>query len=361
MISIAHPSIGEEEKKAVLEVLNSGMIAQGPKVEELEKEFAKFIGTKYAVATSSGTTALHVALLALGIGPGDEVITSPFTFIASANSILYTGARPVFIDIDEKTYNLDPALIEEKITPKTKAIMPIHLYGQSADMDKISEIAKKHNLLIIEDACQAHGATHNGKKVGSLGNAGCFSFYPTKNMTTGEGGIITTDSQDVYEKSQVFRAHGSKIKYYHEVLGFNFRLTDIGAAIGIEQLKKLPGFNLKRQENAKILTEGLKDIEGLLTPEISVGNEHVFHQYTVRFSGFKKTRDEVNQILNEKEIGTGVHYPLPIHKQEVYKNLGYSDSLPISEKVSQEVLSLPVHPFLKEEDLKEIIRVIKEI
>ena len=244
-INIASPKIGKEEIKAVTEVLKSGMLAQGPKVSEFEEKFARFIGVKYAIATSSGTTALEIALRAAGIGPDDEVITSPFTFIASANSILYTGARPVFADIVEQTFNLDPEKIEAKITKKTKAIMPVHLYGNACAMTKIMVIAKKRKLAIIEDACQAHGAEWGGKKVGSFGLAGAFSLYPTKNMTTGEGGMITTNSKEIYDKANLLRAHGSKIKYYHDILGYNYRMTDIEAAIGIEQQKKLNKFNNK--------------------------------------------------------------------------------------------------------------------
>lgn len=362
MIPIAKPQIDKEEKQAVISALDSGFLAQGPRVEEFEKDFASFVGTKYAVATSSGTTALYIALLALGIGPGDEVITSPFTFIASANSILYTGAKPVFVDIKEDDFNIDPLKIEEKITNKTKAIMPIHLYGQPADMEKILEIAQKHNLFIIEDACQAHGAKYKEKMAGSLGDVGCFSFYPTKNMTTGEGGIITTNDQEVCEKAQMLRAHGSKERYYHDILGFNFRMTDIGASIGIEQLKKLPLFNKKRQENAQKLKEGLKNIKGIITPQEIRGKEHVFHQYTIRVtSEYKTSRDNFAKALEEKGIGTGIHYPLPIHKQELYINLGYKDPLPVSEKMAQEVISLPCHPSVTKEDISYITQTIREI
>ena len=250
-INIASPQIGKEEIKAVTDVMKSGMLAQGPRVAEFEEKFAKFIGTKYAVATSSGTTALEVALRAHGIKEGDEVITTPFTFIASANSILYTGARPVFVDIDPETFNIDPDLIEKAITKKTKAILPVHLYGSACDMTKIMQIAKKHHLDVIEDACQAHGAEWKNKKVGSFGT-GTFSLYPTKNMTTGEGGMITTNDKEVYEQALLIRAHGSKVKYYHDILGYNYRMTDIEGAIGIEQLKKLPKFNKARQANARV-------------------------------------------------------------------------------------------------------------
>ena len=216
---------------------------------KLEKEFAKYVGAKYGIATNSGTSALHVALLAAGIGEGDEVITTPFTFAATGNSILYTGARPVFVDIDPETFTIDPAKIEEAITDKTKAIMPVQLYGQSADMDAIMKIAKEHDLIVIEDAAQAHGAEYKGEMVGNLGDMACFSFYPTKNMTTSEGGMITTNSEEFAENAKVYRAHGSATKYHHDVLGYNFRMTDIAAAIGLEQLKKIDSFNEKRIAN----------------------------------------------------------------------------------------------------------------
>ena len=252
MIPIARPNIGEDEKQAVLAVLNSGMLAQGKQVQAFEEAFAAYCGVKYAVATSSGTTALHLALLAHNIGPGDEVITSPFSFIATANSIRYTGAESVFADIDSY-YNLSPTLTEAAITPRTKVIMPVHLYGQPADMDKFMDIAKRHNLIIIEDACQAHGAEFKGKKVGSFGT-GCFSFYPTKNITSGEGGMVTTNDPDIADRVRLLRNHGMRQRYYHETMGFNFRMTDIHAAIGLAQLKKLDMFNDMRISNAHYLT-----------------------------------------------------------------------------------------------------------
>ena len=270
-VSIASPVIEKEEINAVIDVMKSGMIAQGPKVIEFEEEFAKYVGAKYGIATNSGTSALHVALLAAGIGEGDEVITTPFTFAATGNSILYTGARPVFVDIDPETFTIDPAKIEEAITDKTKAIMPVQLYGQAADMEPIMKIAKEHDLIVIEDAAQAHGAEYNGEKVGNLGDMACFSFYPTKNMTTSEGGMITTNSEEFAENAKVFRAHGSATKYHHDVLGYNFRMTDIAAAIGLEQLKKIDSFNEKRIANAKCLNEGLKDIEAIETPVLKDG------------------------------------------------------------------------------------------
>jgi perosamine synthetase len=355
MIPIAKPMLGKEEIDAVIKVLNSGMIAQGPKVEEFELAFSEYTGCEYAAAVNSGTAALHVALLAHDIGKGDEVITSPFSFVATANSVLYTGAKPVFADIESDTYNIDPERIQEKITPKTKAILPVHLYGHPADMKAIMEIADDNKLIMIEDACQSHGAECLGKRVGSFGT-GAFSFYPTKNMTTSEGGMLTTDDKEIAEKAKMIRAHGSKIRYLHEMLGFNLRMTDIAAAIGLVQLGKLEGFTATRQKNAEILSAGLKGISGIIPPVTKAGCTHVFHQYTVR----AEKRDQLAAFLKEKEIGTGVHYPISIHKQPVYRELGYRDSLPVSEKAAEEVLSLPVNPALSRTDLQEIVEATKE-
>lgn len=353
MIHIANPQIGPEEKQAVLEVLDSGMIAQGPRVKIFEHDFAEMCAVKHAVATASGTTALHTALVAHGIGPGDEVITSPFTFIASANSILFVGAKPVFVDIDPVTYNIDPDLIEAAITTKTKAIMPVHLFGLSADMDAIMAIAEEHNLIVIEDACQSHGATFRGKKVGSFGT-GTFSLYPTKNMTSAEGGMITTNDAEIAENARVIRQHGMRRRYYHDELGFNFRMTDVHAAIGHEQLKKLPDFNQKRQSNAAYLSEHLR---GVVTPTIPDGCEHVFHQYTIRVLDGK--REALIEHLRDSGVGPGVYYPVPIHKQTYYVNeLGYDQSLPKAEHAAEEVLSLPVHPGLSQANLDTIIAAV---
>lgn len=357
-IPIANPIIGEEEIEEVVKVLKSGFIAQGPKVAEFEEKFAEFVGAKYAVATSSGTTALHVALLSCGIGKGDEVITTPFTFAATGNSILYTGARPVFVDIDEDTFNINPEKIEEAITPKTKAIMPVQLYGQSADMDKINEIAKKHDLYVIEDAAQAHGSIYKDKKVGSIGNIACFSFYPTKNMTTSEGGIITTNNKELAKKARMFRAHGETNRYEHAVLGYNFRMTDIAAAIGLAQLKKIDGFNQKRIDNATYLTKELEGVDGISTPKVLAEVKHVYHQYTIKVE--TGNRDEWVNFLNDNGIGTGIHYPIPIYKQELYVELGYDYELEETEKAASSVISLPVHPSVSKEDLATIIKVLRE-
>lgn len=357
MIPIAKPFIGDEEIEEVIKVLKSGFIAQGPKVAEFEKLFADYIGIPHAIATSSGTTALHIALLCAGISKEDEVITTPFSFAATANSILYVGAKPVFVDIDPKTYNIDPKKVEEAVTDKTKAIIPVHLYGQPADMDPINKIARNHDLKVIEDAAQAHGAVYKGTNAGTLGDMGCFSFYPTKNITTSEGGIITTSIADYDHDARALRAHGESERYEHVILGYNFRMTDVSAAIGVAQIKKLEGFNEKRIKNAEYLTENIKDIEGIQPPFIQKDVKHVFHQYTIRVS---RNRDEMIEYLNNNGIGTGVHYPRPIYKQKLYENLGFKANCMEAEKAAVEVISLPVHPGLSQEDLGRIVSTLKK-
>ena len=320
-VPIAKPIIGEEEIENVVEVLKSGMIAQGPKVAEFEEKFAEWVGAEYGIAVNSGTAALHTALLACGIGEGDEVITTPFTFIASGNSIVYTGAEPVFADIDLKTYTLNPDAIE------------------------------------IEDAAQAHGATCNGKKVGSMGDMACFSFYPTKNMTTSEGGIITTDDEDLAEQARIFRAHGASVRYHHNAIGYNFRMTDISAAIGLAQLNKIDEFNNKRIANAAYLNEGLKDVDGVVTPYCAYDSKHVYHQYTIRVE--KGDRDDWVDIINDCGVGTGIHYPIPLYNQPIYRALGFEGDCPNAELAADNVISLPVHPSLTKEDLDLVIEAVK--
>ena len=353
MINIAKPVMGDEEKKAVLEVLDSGIIAQGPRVKAFEEGFAQMCGTQYAIATSSGTTDLHVALLAHGIGKGDEVITSPFTFIASANSALFTGALPVFVDIDPQTFNLDPNKIEEAITPNTKAIMPVHLFGLVCDMDVINDIAERHDLVIMEDACQAHGASYKDKKAGSFGT-GCFSLYPTKNITSGEGGMITTNDDQIVEKCRVIRNHGMRRRYYHDELGFNMRMTDIHASIGLAQLGKLDQFNEKRRVNAAYFSQNLK---GVTPPYVPEDNKHIYHQYTVRVPDGK--RDALREHLKENGIGSEIYYPMPVHRQDFYmEDYNINVTLPEAERAALEVLSLPVHPSLSQQDLEKIVSTI---
>lgn len=356
-VPIAKPIIGDKEIENVVEVLKSGMIAQGPKVEEFEQKFAEWVGADYGIAVNSGTAALHTALLACDIGEGDEVITTPFTFIASGNSIVYTGAKPVFADIDLKTYTLNPEKIEGLITENTKAIMPVQLYGQSANMDRINEIAELYGLIVIEDAAQAHGATCNGEKVGSIGDMSCFSFYPTKNMTTSEGGIITTDDEDLAEAARIFRAHGASVRYHHGEIGYNFRMTDIAAAIGLAQLEKIDEFNDKRIANAEYLNQGLKDVDGVVTPYCAYGSKHVYHQYTIMVE--KGDRDDWVDIINDCGVGTGIHYPIPLYNQPIYRSLGLDGDCPNAEFAADNVISLPVHPSLTKEDLDLVIEAVK--
>jgi len=353
MIHIAKPIIGEEEKQAVLEVLDSGIIAQGPRVKQFEENFAAMCGVKHAIATTSGTTALHIALLAHGIGEGDEVITSPFTFIASANAMLFVGAKPVFVDIDARTFNLDADMIEAAITPHTKAILPVQLYGLCCDMPAIMKTAAKHNLIVIEDACQAHGAMVGEEKAGSFGT-GTFSLYPTKNMTSAEGGMLTTDDDAVEEKCRVIRNHGMRRRYYHDELGYNFRMTDVHAAIGNAQLGKLDGFNQKRRTNAAFYSENLK---GVTTPYEPEGYTHVYHQYTIRVPDGR--RDALRETMKEKEIGSEIYYPMPIHQQGFYQDMfGKNQNLPVSDQMAKEVLSIPVHPSLAQADLEKVVETI---
>lgn len=352
MIPIAKPLIGQEEMDAVMGVMKSGTIAEGPKTKEFEDAFKAYIGTGQAIAVNSGTAALHVALLARGIGKGDEVITTPFTFIATANSILFTGATPVFSDIEADTFNIDVSKIEDKITKRTKAIIPVDLYGHPADMKAIMDIAGDRGLAVIEDACQAHGASIDGKKAGSF-DVGCFSFYPTKNMTTSEGGMITLSDDAVAEKARMFKSHGSKVRYHHEMLGFNLRMTDISAAIGLEQLKKVERFNEARIRNAMLLNEKLKYIPGIVTPTVKPGCRHVFHQYTLRVTDEAKlTRDELMTELNHACIGNSIYYPLPIHQQPSFKGIVNGNRYPVSEKMSREVISLPVHPSVTADEIQ---------
>lgn len=356
MIPIAKPYIGEREKQAVMAVLDSGMLAQGKCVAEFERQFADLCDARFAVATSSGTTSLHLALLAHGVGPGDEVITTAFTFIASANSIIYCGARPVFVDIDAETFNLDPAQVEQAITPRTKAIMPVHLYGQVCAMEQLETIAEKHNIAIIEDACQAVGASRFGRKAGSFGT-GCFSLYATKNLMSAEGGMITTNDEAIAGHCRLLRNHGMERRYHYEMLGFNYRMTDIQAAIGLAQVERIAGFNEKRRANAAYLNGR---IESVVTPVEKDGNHHVWHQYTIRVSG-SRDRDEAVSQLNAAGIGSAIFYPIPAHMHDYMREFVGQVSLPVTEEVARQVISLPVHPQLSQSDLEEIVEAVNSL
>ncbi len=356
MIPIAKPMIGDAEKQAVMEVLDSGMLAQGPRTARFEERFAQACGVKHAIATTSGTTALHMALLANGVGEGDEVITTPFTFIASANSILFTGAQPVFVDIDPETFNIDPEQVAKAVTPRTKAIMPVHLYGYMCDMDALQAIADRHGLKIVEDACQAIGAAYHGQPAGSLGT-GCFSLYATKNVMSGEGGMITTSDDAVAEKCRLLRNHGMQRRYYHDMLGFNFRMTDLCAAIGLAQLDRLEDFTTRRRANAAYLNS---KIESVITPTVKDGYRHVWHQYTIRVGG-GRDRDAAVRQLNEAGIGTGVFYPVPAHRQAYMRDIVGDVQLPVAEQLAGEVISLPVHPQLSQADLDAIVAAVNRL
>jgi perosamine synthetase len=303
------------------------------------------------VATSSGTTALHLALLGYDIGPGDEVVTVPFTFIASANSILYTGARPVFVDIDDGDFTIDVAQVEAAITPRTKAIMPVSLYGQPADMPALVEIADRHGLAVVEDACQAHGAAIGDRKSGTWG-AGTFSFYPTKNMTTGEGGMITTNDGALAERVRLLREHGMKVRYHHDVVGYNFRMTDIAAAIGLAQLPKLAAYNERRRA---IAARYDRDLRGVVTPGVRHGVRHVYHQYTIRVHD----RDAFAESLRGRGVGSAIYYPIPVHRQKPFIALGYGDeAYPVTDRLTEEVLSIPVHPSLSDDEVDQVIAAV---
>ncbi len=354
IIQIAKPIIGEEEKRAVIEVLESGFISSGKKVEEFEQKFAEYIGAKHAIATTSGTTALKVVLMAHGVSPGDEVLVPSLTFGATASPVLFCGAKPVFADIDPDTFNISPKSIQEKITSKTKAIIPVHLFGLPCDMKAITEIARDKNLILIEDACQAHGAEYFGKKIGSE-NSSAFSFYATKNMTTGEGGMVTTNDNTIAEKCRRARNHGQNTRYQYVELGYNFRMTNIHAAIGIEQLKKLDAMNAARTKNAAFLRENLP--KEVVAQQTIAGAKHTYHLFSARI----KNRDKILKILNEAGIESGAYYPTPVHKTELYKKLGCDIDLPNTELVCSEIFSLPVHPALSEEDLFYITEVMKSI
>lgn len=350
MIPAARPIIGDEERAAVDRVLRSGMIAQGPEVAAFEEEFAALVGGRLCVAVNSGTSALHLGLLAAGVGPGDEVIVPSFTFAATANSVALTGATPVFADIEPHHFCLDPRAVEAAITKRTAAIMPVHLYGHPAAMTELMMIAERHGLAVIEDSAQAHGASLHGTPVGAFGTVAMFSFYPTKNMTTGEGGMIVTADPEVARKARLLRNQGMERRYENELVGFNTRMTDINAAIGRVQLGKLPTWTEARQRNAKILDEGL---HGVVVPAVAEGAEHVYHQYTIRVHD----RDDVQRRLTAAGIGTGVYYPIPNHRLPSFAR---SLDLVETERAAREVLSLPVHPSLSDADLETIVTAVNE-
>jgi len=364
MIPIAKPYIKDEEIKAVTAILKSGMLSCGTKAKELEEKFAKLCQRKFGLSTANGTSALHSALHVLKIKKGDQVITTPFTFIASASCAEMVGAKVVFADIDEKTLNIDPKSVKEKITDKTKAIVAVDIFGQPFDYDAIKEIADDNNLAIVEDASQAVNAQYKDKIAGSLGDVSTFSLYATKNITAGEGGIVVFDDKSFYEEIIRFRHHGqsAKTKGEHVELGYNYRMTDIQAAIAVEQLKRVDFLTNQRIENARYLSEHLKKIKGIEIPYISENVKHVFHQYVIRIKDIGMSRDELCEHFRKNDVFASVHYPLPLHLNGLYLEKGYKKGdFPIAEQACKEVLSLPVHPSLSKEDLDKIIDILGDI
>jgi dTDP-4-amino-4,6-dideoxygalactose transaminase len=355
MIPIARPDIGPDEVKAVTDVLTSGMLAQGKKVAELETRWAQNCGVRHAIATSNGTTALMSILAGLGIGPGDEVITVSHTFAATANAILFTGATPVFVDIQPDTYLIDPDRVEAAITPRTKVIMPVHLFGLVADMDALQAIADRHGLTIVEDACQAHDATYRGRKAGSFGPA-AFSLYATKNMTTGEGGLVTTDDDRLADWIRVYRNQGMRARYQFEMLGFNFRMTDINAAIGLVQLDKLEANTARRRALAARYDEAFAGLP-IGRPVIPADRTHVFHQYTLDVGA---RRDEIVAALREAGVGADIYYPIPVHRQKYIQDRGLTADLPVTDAAAAHTLALPMHPGLSEAELATVVAAVRQ-
>ncbi|MGB3186508.1 MAG: DegT/DnrJ/EryC1/StrS family aminotransferase [Ornithinimicrobium sp.] len=361
MIPAAQPVIGEEERAAVDAVLCSGMIAQGPEVAAFEREFgAALVAGRTCVAVNSGTAGLHLGLLAAGIGAGDEVIVPSFTFAATANSVALTGATPVFADIDLDTFTLDPASVAGAVTERTAAIMPVHLYGQAADLAPLTALAEEGGAVIVEDAAQAHGASYNAQAVGSFGAFGMFSLYPTKNMTAGEGGIVACADESLAHRVRSLRNQGMTQQYANELIGFNARMSDLHAAIGRVQLGKLQKWTRQRQANAAFFDEHLR---GVILPVVREGSTHVYHQYTIRLDGASVgERDRVRDVLaQEHRVGTGVYYPIPNHRLRSLQRYAPAHDLPNTERAAAEVLSLPVHPSLSEQDRERIVEAINTV
>lgn len=350
-----YASIKPELDQAVFSVLADTKFIMGPEVKSFEEKMAEYCGAKFAIGVASGTDALLLALRSCGVGIGDEVITTTFSFFATAGVITRLGATPVFVDIDPDTYNMAQEQIEKKITKKTKAIMPVHLYGQCADMDPIMQIAKKHNLKVVEDAAQAIGSKYKGKKAGTLGHFGCFSFFPSKNLgAAGDGGMVVTNDPEMADLVRILRVHGAKPKYYHSMVGYNSRLDTLQAAILSVKLKHLDGWTAKRREHAEAYNSALKGVD-VITPKEEDFNYHIYHQYTIAV----KNRDKLSSVLKENQIGHEVYYPVPLHLQKCYQSLGYKEGdLPVAERKAKEVISLPIYPELAVEERNFVIETV---
>ena len=357
-LKIQYQAIKLEIDQAIQSVIDSCAFINGPATKQFEKNFAAYCGAKYAVGVANGTDALHLALRAVDVGKGDEVITAPNTFIATTEAITLTGAKVVFADIHPETYNIDFSGIEENITSKTKAIIPVHLFGQPADMEPILTIAKNYDLKVVEDACQAHGATYKGKRVGIFGDVACFSFYPGKNLGAyGDGGAVVTDDESIAKRVAMLADHGSLVKYEHQVEGINSRLDSIHAAVLDIKLKYLDQWNERRRQNARLYNQLLKDVDGIITPVELPDTKPVYHLYVIQ----AENRDALRQKLNAEGIGTGIHYPLALHQQPAYQHLGYKmGSFPVAEKCTNKYLSLPMYPELTEAMIETVCHAIKK-
>ena len=356
-LKIQYLKIKVEIDRGILEALEKTQFILGPNVAAFETEAAVYLGVQHAVAVASGTDALHLALAAAGIGAGDEVITSPFTFIATAEAIRYLGATPVFVDIDPKSFNIDPARIEAAITPKSRAILPVHLFGQPADMAAIESICAKHGLLLIEDCAQSFGAKINGRMTGALGTLGCFSFFPSKNLGCyGDGGMVTTNSPELAEQVRILRNHGSRVRYHHAVIGYNSRLDEIQAVVLRTKLKRIEEYNAGRRRVARLYNEILQDSQ-VTTPHEDGKGVHVYHQYTV----LTDYRDKIMQALTDAGIASAVYYPIPLHRQDVFANDYRNISLPVAEDISNRCMSLPIFPEMTDEQVREVVGVIKTV
>ncbi len=353
-----HAPMLTEINGAIRDVIESTAFAGGPFVERFEEDFAAYCNSSYAIGLGSGTEALWLTLMALGVGPGDDVITVPNTFMATAEAITYCGARPVFVDVDERTYTLDPDSLQQAVTARTKAIIPVHLFGQPADMDSILKFARHRGLFVIEDACQAHGAEYQGRRAGTLGDAGCFSFYPGKNLGAfGEAGAVVTDNAELQEKIRILRDHGQVRKYHHTMIGWNCRMDGIQAAALQVKLRYLEKGNQLRRSHAARYDQALGGMEEIVTPAHAADVRHVYHVYAIRV----QERDEIMRLLGEKGIGCGVHYPIPVHLQEAYRSLGYArGDFPIAERCAAEFISLPMFPELTSAQLEVVVQGVKE-
>jgi len=361
-IPIAKPVFSDGVLGDISQVLKSGYLRQGPRTKQFEEEFRKKVGARYAYAVNSGTAALHVAYLSI-LKPCDEVIVPDFTFMSTASTVVFSGGRPVFADIDGETLTIDPEDVNEKVAPKTRAIAPVHLFGNAADMKALREIAEDHNLYLVSDAAQAHGTRIDGEDVGSLDHINCYSFYPTKTITTGEGGMVTTNDEKFYEKGKLIRNHGQESQYLHRILGFNYRMTEIAAVIGLSQLEMIDGFLEKRRRNAGVLTEGLKGIPGLRPQRTGRGVEHSYSYYAVimDLERFRCNRDEFVEALKAENVDCMVYYPIPLTKQPALRKYAGEAQCPVAKETSEKVFSIPVHPSLSERDLGNIVEALEKV